>query len=160
VTRIASVSAELSGMDDGVMAHPQAPSLAALAALLAHETRATFCLALLDGRAWTASELPRTAQVSRPTATEHLNRLVEGGLLTEVRQGRHRYLKLADDRTGHLIEELTAHAPAAPDEGGAALRDHLRVDPADLTINAGALGERPAPNRTRQPSSARPAASP
>ena len=94
------------------MAHPQALSLAALAALLADETRATFCLALLDGRAWTASELARAAQVSRPTTTEHLNRLVEGGLLTEVRQGRHRYLKLADDRTAHLIEELTAHAPA------------------------------------------------
>jgi DNA-binding transcriptional ArsR family regulator len=95
------------------MAHPHAPSLAALAALLADETRATFCLALLDGRAWTASELARAAQVSRPTTTEHLNRLVDGGLLTEVRQGRHRYLKLADDRTAHLIEELTAHAPAA-----------------------------------------------
>jgi DNA-binding transcriptional ArsR family regulator len=94
------------------MAHPQAPSLAALAALLADETRATFCLALLDGRAWTASELARAAQVSRPTATEHLNRLVEGSLLAEVRQGRHRYLKLADDRAAHLIEELTAHAPA------------------------------------------------
>ena len=68
------------------MAHPEALSLAALAALLADETRATFCLALLDGRAWTASELARAAQVSRPTTTEHLNRLVEGGLLTEVRR--------------------------------------------------------------------------
>ena len=95
------------------MAHPQATSLAALAALLADETRATFCLALLDGRAWTASELARAARVSRPTTTEHLNRLVDGGLLTEVRQGRHRYVRLADERTAHLIEELTAHAPAA-----------------------------------------------
>ena len=96
------------------MAHSQAPGLAALAALLADETRATFCLALLDGRAWTASELARAADVSRPTATEHLNRLVQGGLLTEVRQGRHRYLALADDRAAHLIEELTAQAPAGP----------------------------------------------
>jgi DNA-binding transcriptional ArsR family regulator len=101
-------------MDDGGMAHPQAPGLAALAALLADETRAAFCLALLDGRAWTASELARAAQVSRPTATEHLNRLVEGSLLAEVRQGRHRYLRLANDRTAHLIEELIAHAPAVP----------------------------------------------
>lgn len=39
------------------MAHPDpaAPRLAALAALLADETRAAFCLALLDGRAWTAA---------------------------------------------------------------------------------------------------------
>jgi DNA-binding transcriptional ArsR family regulator len=93
------------------MAHPQAPRLAALAALLADETRATFCVALLDGRAWTASELARAAQVSRPTATGHLNRLVEGSLLAEVRQGRHCYLKLADDRTAHLIEEPWFPAP-------------------------------------------------
>jgi DNA-binding transcriptional ArsR family regulator len=96
------------------MAHPQAPSLAALASLLADETRAAFCLALLDGRAWTASELARAAQVSRPTATERLNRLAGGSLLAEVRQGRRRYLKLAGDRAAHLIEELTAHAPAPP----------------------------------------------
>ncbi|SCE24330.1 hypothetical protein GA0115253_103745, partial [Streptomyces sp. Termitarium-T10T-6] len=37
--------------------------LAALAALLADETRASFCLALLDGRAWTAGELARYAGV-------------------------------------------------------------------------------------------------
>ena len=112
--RVASACAELSGVDDGGMAYHRAPGLAALAALLADETRATFCLALLDGRAWTASELARAAQVSRSTATEHLNRLVEGSLLAEVRQGRHRYLRLANDRTAHLIEELIAHAPAVP----------------------------------------------
>ncbi|HBF82252.1 MAG TPA: transcriptional regulator, partial [Streptomyces sp.] len=38
---------------------PPASRLAALAGLLADETRASFCLALLDGRAWTAGELAR-----------------------------------------------------------------------------------------------------
>ncbi|MFJ5723346.1 ArsR/SmtB family transcription factor [Streptomyces sp. NPDC093149] len=94
------------------MAHPDpaAPRLAALAALLADETRATFCLALLDGRAWTAGELARHASVAPSTASEHLGKLVAGGLLAEERQGRHRYLRLADERTAHLVEDLAAQA--------------------------------------------------
>jgi len=55
------------------------PDLAGLAGLLADGTRASFCLALLDGRAWTAAELARHAGVAAPTATGHLNLLVAGG---------------------------------------------------------------------------------
>ncbi|MFJ8867733.1 ArsR/SmtB family transcription factor [Streptomyces sp. NPDC102473] len=94
---------------------PAAPRLAALAALLADETRASFCLALLDGRAWTAGELARGAGVAASTASEHLGKLVAGGLLAEERQGRHRYVRLADARTAQLIEELAAHThPGTP----------------------------------------------
>lgn len=89
---------------------PAAPRLAALASLLADETRASFCLALLDGRAWTAGELARSAGVAASTASEHLGKLVAGGLLAEERQGRHRYLRLTDGRVAQLIEELAAHA--------------------------------------------------
>ncbi|MFE9698709.1 ArsR/SmtB family transcription factor [Streptomyces sp. NPDC006270] len=93
-----------------------APRLAALAALLADETRASFCLALLDGRAWTAGEPARYASVAPSTASEHLGRLVAGGLLTEERQGRHRYVRLTDERIAHLVECLVAHAaPEAPE---------------------------------------------
>ncbi|MEG9548621.1 MULTISPECIES: ArsR/SmtB family transcription factor [Streptomyces griseus group] len=93
-----------------------APRLAALAALLADETRASFCLALLDGRAWTAGELARYASVAPSTASEHLGRLVAGGLLAQERQGRHRYVRLADERAAHLVEELASHAaPDAPE---------------------------------------------
>ncbi|MEU1623201.1 winged helix-turn-helix domain-containing protein [Streptomyces sp. NPDC005722] len=91
-------------------------ALAALAALLADETRAAMCLALLDGRAWTAGELARHTGVAPSTASEHLGRLVAGGLLAEERQGRHRYVRLADARTAQLVEDLAAHAgpPPAP----------------------------------------------
>ncbi|TDW18989.1 ArsR/SmtB family transcription factor [Kribbella kalugense] len=85
--------------------------LAGWARMLADGTRATVCLALLDGRAWTATELAKLAKVSRPTISEHLNLLVAGGLLTEVRQGRHRYMKLAGPETAELIEGLAALAP-------------------------------------------------
>jgi DNA-binding transcriptional ArsR family regulator len=88
------------------------PDLAALARLLADGTRASFCLALLDGRAWTAAELARHAGVAASTATGHLNLLVNGGLLTQERQGRHRYVRLADADTAELIEKLASVAPS------------------------------------------------
>ncbi|GAB7063893.1 winged helix-turn-helix domain-containing protein [Streptomyces mexicanus] len=93
---------------------PQAPGLAALAGLIADETRAACLLALLDGRAWTAGELARHAGVAASTLSEHLGKLVAGGLLTEERQGRHRYVRLADARVAQLVEDLAAQvAPAA-----------------------------------------------
>jgi DNA-binding transcriptional ArsR family regulator len=88
---------------------PAGPRLAALAGLLADETRATFCLALLDARAWTAGELARHAGVAPSTASEHLGKLIAGGLLAEERQGRHRYVRLADQRAAQLVEDLAAH---------------------------------------------------
>lgn len=93
-----------------------APALAQLATLLADTTRARICLALLDGRAWTAGELARTAGVAPSTASDHLSRLVEGGLLVQERQGRHRYLRLADPGVAQLIEDLAGRvsAPAPP----------------------------------------------
>ncbi|MFB7598451.1 ArsR/SmtB family transcription factor [Streptomyces sp. NPDC056160] len=93
---------------------PRAPGLAALAALIADETRAACLLALLDGRAWTAGELARHAGVAASTLSEHLGKLVGGGLLCEERQGRHRYVRLADARVAQLVEDLAAQvAPGA-----------------------------------------------
>ncbi|MCO8270789.1 winged helix-turn-helix domain-containing protein [Actinoplanes sp. TRM 88003] len=91
-----------------------ARDLAALAGLLADETRAGMCLALLDGRAWTAGELARHAGVAPSTATEHLHRLVSGGLLVERRQGRHRYVQLADESAAQLIEDLAGRLESRP----------------------------------------------
>ena len=92
-----------------------AQRVADLAALLADSTRAAFCLALLDGRAWTAGELARHAGVAASTTSEHLGRLVEGGLLVERRQGRHRYVQLAGDEVAELVERLVAHLEPAGD---------------------------------------------
>jgi DNA-binding transcriptional ArsR family regulator len=88
-----------------------AAEMARLAGALADRTRASFCLMLLDGRAWTAGELAQRAGVARSTASEHLDRLVADGLLAEERQGRHRYVRLADADAAELIESLSARAP-------------------------------------------------
>lgn len=97
-----------------------APELAALAQVLASDARATMTLAMLDGRAWTLSELAAVAGVSRPTASEHIDRLVQAGLVEEVRQGRHRYARLGD---AHVAETIEAFA---------ALTDRVRPAPASL----------------------------
>lgn len=93
-----------------------AESVARFAGLLADRSRAEICLALLDGRAWTAGELARHVGVARSTVSEHLTLLVTAALLAEERQGRHRYVRLADARAAQLVEDLAAAvgAPARP----------------------------------------------
>lgn len=93
-------------------------ALAQVAALLADRTRAAFCGALLDGRAWTANELAAHARVAPSTASEHLTRLIEGGLLVEHRQGRHRYVALAGPHVAELLETMSAFAGPGPKPRG------------------------------------------
>ena len=112
-------------MDTHRNSDPGAPGLAALAGLLADETRAAVCLALLDRRAWTGAELARYCGVAPSTMSEHLARLVDGGLLARERQGRHGYVRLAGPDAAAFVEDLAARvaAPAAAPAGGG-LRAH------------------------------------
>jgi DNA-binding transcriptional ArsR family regulator len=80
--------------------------LAETGALFADPARASILLALIDGSARPASELAALSGVSAPTASEHLRRLVEGGLLAVLAQGRHRYYRLAGEEVAHLLETL------------------------------------------------------
>ncbi|WP_405630682.1 winged helix-turn-helix domain-containing protein [Streptomyces sp. NBC_00016] len=105
---------DVSITDTGNDRDARAPGLAALAGLLADETRAVCLLALLDGRAWTAGELARHAGVAPSTLSEHLGKLVAGGLLAEERQGRHRYVRLADTRVAQLVEDLAVQVAPHP----------------------------------------------
>ena len=66
--------------------------IAATAALLGDPARANMLAALLDGRALTAKELAYAAHVTPQTASGHLAKLADGGLLAGEKQGRHRYL--------------------------------------------------------------------
>ncbi|MEU9269727.1 winged helix-turn-helix domain-containing protein [Streptomyces sp. NPDC048251] len=105
---------DVSITDTGNDRDARAPGLAALAGLLADETRAVCLLALLDGRTWTAGELARHAGVAPSTLSEHLGKLVAGGLLAEERQGRHRYVRLADTRVAQLVEDLAVQVAPHP----------------------------------------------
>lgn len=62
--------------------------------------------ALTGGAALTASELTLEAGVTKQTASSHLSKLSEAGLLSIEKQGRHRYYRLADDDIAQLLESL------------------------------------------------------
>lgn len=85
--------------------------LAEFGALLAEPARAAIVLALLDSRARPAGDLATIAGVAAATASAHLKRLADAGLLSVVGQGRHRYYRLADEDVAHWIETLMLAAP-------------------------------------------------
>ncbi|TXH20934.1 MAG: transcriptional regulator [Mycobacterium sp.] len=88
--------------------------IAALAALLADPARCKVLLALDDGRALPASVLADEAGISRATASSHLRKLTDAGLLSVQAHGRHRYYQLAGPEVGALLEQLGRLAPARP----------------------------------------------
>jgi len=91
-------------------------SLAETAALVGDPARAAMLMALMDGRALTASELARAAGVTPQTASGHLARLTAAGLLGLHCQGRHHYLRLASPAVARMLEgiiEVTAAKEAA-----------------------------------------------
>ncbi len=82
------------------------PDIARIAALIGDPARANMLTALMGGRALTASELAQEAGVTAQTASSHLARLAEGGLIRQRRQGRHRYHQLASVQVAGLLESL------------------------------------------------------
>ncbi|MCW3793629.1 winged helix-turn-helix domain-containing protein [Paenibacillus sp. LS1] len=87
------------------------PNIAVIASLIADPSRAVFLSSLLDGRALPAGELAHMAGVTPQTASSHLAKLVEGGLLEVEQQGRHRYYRLANKEIANLIESMASIAP-------------------------------------------------
>ena len=131
-------------------------ALAEVGAALGDPARAKMLTALLDGRALTAGELAFHGGVAAPTASGHLARLTELGLLALAQQGRHRYYRLASPLVARMLEgvQLVAavegprrHRPPGP--GDAQLRlartcyDHLAgrlgVGLADALVGGGHL---------------------
>lgn len=76
--------------------------------------------ALISGRALTATELANEAGVTAPTASSHLAKLEDGGLVVPEKQGRHRYFRLSGVDVAELLEHLMGVASRA---------GHLRTRP-------------------------------
>jgi DNA-binding transcriptional ArsR family regulator len=101
--------------------------LAEIAALFGDPTRAGIVTSLSDGRSRPAGELARLAGITPATASEHLARLVSGGVLRVEPRGRHRYFRIAGPGVADALETLSqllspraakpeaddAHAPLA-----------------------------------------------
>ena len=95
--------------------------LARIAGLFADPARARILRTLIDGTLRPAGELAFAANISAQSASAHLAKLVEGGLLELQAQGRHRYFRIASpevadavESLGSLGEALQPRAPRAP----------------------------------------------
>jgi DNA-binding transcriptional ArsR family regulator len=82
-----------------------APQIAEVAALVGDPARANMLVALLGGRALTATELAYAAGVSRPTGG-HLGKLFAARLVILMKQGRRRYYRLAGPHVAHMLESI------------------------------------------------------
>lgn len=120
------------------------PDIAVVAAALADHSRAAMCAAMMDGRSWTAGELGRYCKLARSTTTQHLDRLVDAGIVNDTHQGRHRYLRLASDDVAALIEHLgiVARTPMPTSSSLRAVRtnDQIRAGRTCYKHLAGRLG--------------------
>ncbi len=105
------------------------PDIVRIAALIGDPARANILTALMAGKALTATELAAEAGVTAQTASSHLAKLDEGGLIAATRQGRHKYFVLAGSQVAALLESLM---------GLAASGGHLRsrTGPKDAELRA------------------------
>jgi DNA-binding transcriptional ArsR family regulator len=100
-------------MPSRAQAYSPEPNVAAVGALMGDPARAAMLAALFDGRALPASELAFRSGVSPQSASAHLAKLVDGGLLEVTSSGRHRLFRIASSEVAHALEALTAIARPA-----------------------------------------------
>jgi DNA-binding transcriptional ArsR family regulator len=92
----------------------EVPQIAEVASLVGDPARANILCALLGGRALTASELAFAASVTPQTASGHLAKLLTARLVLLMKQGRHRYYRLAGAHVGHMLESIMNVAMTGP----------------------------------------------
>ena len=91
-----------------------APQIAEVAALVGDPARANMLCALLGGRALTATELAFAAGVSPQTTSGQLGKLHAARLVALMKQGRHRYYRLAGPHVGQMLEGIMSVALSGP----------------------------------------------
>ena len=105
------------------------PNITKIAGLISDPSRSLILLALMGGKAFTATELALEAGITAQTASSHLSKLVDGGLLIVRRQGRHKYFQLRDYEVALVIENLLT---ISPESSGS----NLATGPKDLALRA------------------------
>ncbi len=85
-----------------------------MAALIGDKARAKMLWSLLDGRAYTATELANVADITKQACSHHLAKLEGANLLQSVKQGRHKYYRYANDEVAQVIESLAYLLPHPP----------------------------------------------
>jgi DNA-binding transcriptional ArsR family regulator len=111
-----------------------------IAALLADPAREAIVVALADGRAMPAGELAEIGGITPQSASGHLRKLVEGGVISVWRQGRFRYFRLANEDIAAAVEALARAAQPGERRGGRTGPAHLVEARCCYSHLAGRLG--------------------
>lgn len=80
--------------------------LVRVARTIGEPSRVRMLALLMGGRALTAKELAHGASIDPATATAHLRRLLDDGLVDVAAQGRHKYFRLRGPDVAALVEQL------------------------------------------------------
>lgn len=94
------------------MSRKSNPNAAVIASLVSDCSRASILTALLDGRIHPASELASMANIKPQTASFHLSKMNEAGVIMMEKQGRHRYYGIRDQEVARVME--LSIAPPVP----------------------------------------------
>ncbi|OOG42947.1 helix-turn-helix transcriptional regulator [Polaromonas sp. A23] len=116
------------------------PDIARIAATIGDASRIRMLVLLMEGRALTAKELALGAGIEPGTATSHLKRLVDDGLLESAAQGRHKYFRFASEQVAQLVESLMRVAPKRPSQPAAKADEPIRRARFCYDHLAGSLG--------------------
>lgn len=81
------------------------------AALIGDATRAAIMWTLLDGRAFTATELSIAANTSPQNISMHLGKLLDADLLCVEKQGRHKYYRFSSKEVAYVVEAMANLIP-------------------------------------------------
>ena len=101
-----------SGLRDNDRSMTPPPDFTVVASAIGEPARGKMLNALMDGRALTATELALEAGVTPSTASSHLEKLQQAGLIARTAQGRHRYFRIAAVEIAEILESLMGIATA------------------------------------------------
>lgn len=120
---------------------PVEPDITRLAATIGDASRIRMLVLLMEGRALTAKELALGAGIAPGTATSHLQRLLDDGLLAATAQGRHKYyFRFASAEVAQLVESLMRVAPKRKSDKSPAVHEPIRQARFCYDHLAGSLG--------------------
>lgn len=101
-----------------------------IASLIGDPVRGRVLWTLMDGKAYTATELAIRADTSRPNLSMHLKKLSDAGLLNVEIQGRHRYYTFSRPEIAYALEAMANLLPAG-ERGSSSAVKKAYTRPAD-----------------------------
>lgn len=84
-----------------------------VAALICEPARAKMLWYLLDGKAYTATELASFADISITSVSNHLSKLLDADMVKVQVQGRYRYYTFANAQVAYAVEALAQLTPVS-----------------------------------------------